>query len=595
MKVCKLDISNFRCIKSATLLFDGHTLLVGGNNVGKSTICEALDMVLGPDRLNKFPQAEEYDFYNGQYLDEEKNPIEVKIEATLLDLSEEIANSCGNHIEFWHPEEHRILEEGEIGEVDNSIPCLRLVMIASYVIEEDEFEAATFFAHSPDALADELTKVSRRIKRMFGFLYLRTIRTGNRALSLERGSLLDIILRLTEKRAGLWESARSQLHDLDPPVDAGAADLQDILRDIERRLGKYIPMQGDDRKTKLHVSNLTREHLRKTLAFFLTTSDEEVPVPFQKVGTGTLNTLVLALLSYIADLKEECVIFAMEEPEIALPPHTQRRVADYLLKEATQCFVTSHSPYVIERFEPAQIRILNKNSGGELGVTPVSLESGLKYKNYQKNVRRNFAEAMLSRGVIVGEGITEVSVLNYLSSRYEQENDNVLPFDLAGITILSADGDGEILGLGKFFSSLNIPVFAFCDTNPKRSAEKSAEIEGAYDAVTFIPADSMESLLVDVVPLSKQWALLNAIRPDETLNSENKFGIPPTRPDDDQLKSLTKVFLKGMKGDNGAAMLLHSCETAELPTVIVSFLESIYERYTIKDNSEEGEAEVSFM
>ena len=159
---------------------------------------------------------------------------------------------------------------------------------------------------------------------MFGFLYLRTIRTGSRALSLERGSLLDIILRLTETRAGLWESARTQLHDLDPPVDAGAADLQSILGDIECRLGKYIPMQGDARKTRLHVSNLTREHLRKTLAFFLTTSDEQVPVPFQKVGTGTLNTLVLALLSYIADLKEENVIFAMEEPEIALPPHTTK-------------------------------------------------------------------------------------------------------------------------------------------------------------------------------------------------------------------------------------------------------------------------------
>lgn len=53
MKVVRLCISNFRGIKSATLLFDGHTLLVGSNNVGKSSICEALDLVLGPDRLNR--------------------------------------------------------------------------------------------------------------------------------------------------------------------------------------------------------------------------------------------------------------------------------------------------------------------------------------------------------------------------------------------------------------------------------------------------------------------------------------------------------------------------------------------------------------
>jgi putative ATP-dependent endonuclease of OLD family len=40
--------------------------------------------------------------------------------------------------------------------------------------EEDEFEAKTYFAHSPDAEEGEEKKVvSRPIKREFGFLYLR--------------------------------------------------------------------------------------------------------------------------------------------------------------------------------------------------------------------------------------------------------------------------------------------------------------------------------------------------------------------------------------------------------------------------------------
>ncbi len=68
MKVVRLTIANFRGIKSAELLFDGHTLMVGKNNVGKSTICEALDLVLGSDRLNRFPPVDEFDFYNAVYL-----------------------------------------------------------------------------------------------------------------------------------------------------------------------------------------------------------------------------------------------------------------------------------------------------------------------------------------------------------------------------------------------------------------------------------------------------------------------------------------------------------------------------------------------
>lgn len=55
MRVTRLSIENFRGIAKAELYFSGHTLLIGGNNVGKSTICEALDLVLGPDRLSRTP------------------------------------------------------------------------------------------------------------------------------------------------------------------------------------------------------------------------------------------------------------------------------------------------------------------------------------------------------------------------------------------------------------------------------------------------------------------------------------------------------------------------------------------------------------
>ena len=51
----------------------------------------------------------------------------------------------------------------------------------------------------------------------------------------------------------------------------------------------------------------------------------------------------------------------MEEPEIALLPRHAGRIANYLLTKTTQCFVTSHSPYVIELFEPTQIQILRRS------------------------------------------------------------------------------------------------------------------------------------------------------------------------------------------------------------------------------------------
>src|SRR5258708_16986006 len=68
MKVSHLSIENFRGIKHASLLLPDHAVLIGDNNTGKSTILEALDLVLGPDRLSRPSPIDEHDFHLGSYL-----------------------------------------------------------------------------------------------------------------------------------------------------------------------------------------------------------------------------------------------------------------------------------------------------------------------------------------------------------------------------------------------------------------------------------------------------------------------------------------------------------------------------------------------
>ena len=67
MRISRLTIENFRGIKKAIILLPKHGVLVGDNNTGKTTILEALDLVLGPDRLNYQPPIDEHDFYRGEY------------------------------------------------------------------------------------------------------------------------------------------------------------------------------------------------------------------------------------------------------------------------------------------------------------------------------------------------------------------------------------------------------------------------------------------------------------------------------------------------------------------------------------------------
>lgn len=439
MQVSRLTINNFRGIGEADLDFEGHTLLIGGNNVGKSTICEALELALGPDRQRRFPVVEEFDFYNADYLDENEEPVEIRIEVLLTDVTPTVERACANYLERWNPETRKILGQGELDQVDGAglVWCLRILTIARYNKEEDEFEAATHYAKAYEPDEEDDSRVPRSVKRTFGFLYLRALRTGSRALSLERGSLLDVILRIQSLQTGIWEHVRRRLEALDPPIEDGATKLTPVLQTIEARLAEYISIAKPGEATRLFVSQLTREHLRKTLSFFVSVTEDQKPVPFQDVGTGTLNTLVLALLSFIAELKEENVIFAMEEPEIALAPHTQRRIATYLQTKTTQCFVTSHSPYVIETFDPECIVILGRDNTASVTGTPITLGADVKAKTYRRYIRRGFAEAMLGRGVVVAEGITEQLALQAVAEKLEAADEALYPLDLSGVTIIT--------------------------------------------------------------------------------------------------------------------------------------------------------------
>ena len=576
MRVARLEIKNFRGIKSTCLDFDGHTLLLGMNNVGKSTVCEALELVLGPDRLSRTPPVEEFDFFNAHYLEEDgETPIPIEIEVTLTELSEEVANKCAPYAHHWHLGEKRALGQGEVAAVDSPhvCECLRLKTVATYNAEEDEFEAQTFFVDGPGNADGGLAGVPRKIKQLFGFLYLRALRTGSRALSLERGSLLDVILKQRNVRTGIWKSSIDRLRGLDPPIDEGAADLAPILENIEKRLGQYIHLEAGGRATQLFVSQLTREHLRKTISFFLKTSAGQEPVPFQEVGTGTLNTLVLALLTFIADIKKDNVIFAMEEPEIALPPHTQRRIANYLLGNTTQCLVTSHSPYLIERFDPSQIQVLRKDANGAMTAMLVPGASVLKGKMYRRHARRGLAEGMLGRGVIVCEGVTEKDVLLAMADMMEESDpDSFYPLDLSGVTIISTDGDGSMPEFGAFFRAMHVKAFALYDAK-KRKPEDEQKFKDNFDIPCQTAYAGIEKLLVEETPVARLWQFLMHLRDS---GGKPTLALPGAMPADSDVKAIAYSVLEKEKGSGYAGRLIEICNFKELPATIVTLLKEIY-------------------
>lgn len=596
MRVRRLRIQGFRGIQSGVVDFAANTLLVGGNNAGKSTVCEALDLVLGPERLYRRPVVNEHDFYQSRYLDEQGAAVEIRLEAILLDISPEAEKRFHNHLRRWDDAKGCFAdEEGggpQAGDAAGTCCALPVVFIGRYDPSEDDFIGNTFFAHPQDAvqvdddaeakLGAGLRPFTREHKRLCGFLFLRTLRTGSRALSLQRGSLLDTILRIGGTGLDkMWQDTLERLRGLDPAIgDIG--QLKQIRTEVQSRMAQFVNLAAEGDATAFFASDLTREHLREVVRFFVASEKSGHLVPFQRQGTGAINMLVFALLTFIAELKQkQSVIFAMEEPEIALPPHTQRRVVRFVLREMGQTIVTSHSPYVIEQFEPEQIVMLNRGDNGALSGAPIDT-TGIKVKTF-KTERRQFAEAVLSRAVLVVEGSTEAAIFPVASTVMELARGpkKYMHFDLVGVTVFDAGGDGSVPRFGPVFKALGKTTFGLYD-KPATPLSAQATMQLAdYTHHWESPHRGVENLMAEEVPVPVLRRFLDGVK--DRADYPSHHPKPAATMNDGEIKDLARKVLKDRKGEahGYAALLIAECKTEnELPATIRTVLTKIQNTLT---------------
>lgn len=608
MKVRRVRLQNFRGVRDGTVHLHEHALLVGLNSVGKSTVCEALDLVLGPERMFRRPVIDEYDLYGAQYVDVDGALPEVRIDVVLTDLPAEAERRFRGHLRRWSDDLNGFadtaadsVEAADLGEW-----CLPLVFLGRFDPGEEDFTAGTFFAH-PEPVSDDLTaetpelgaglrRFDRQDKRLCGFLYLRPNRTSSRALSFQRGSLLDTIVRLEAEKTGpLWEAALRDVGDVVIANDtSGFAETRIAVRD---RVARFLSLIDKPEAIDMHVSELTREHLRDVLRLFVATQPGVHGVPVNRLSTGSQNQLVFALLTYIAELKGgRSVIFAMEEPEIALPPHAQRRLVDFVVKNMGQVIVTSHSPYVIEKFAPEQIVALARDDSGTLNGDSVDLPDGFKLQKYRDQIRQ-FAEAVLARAVLVVEGATEAAVLAAVADALDEDKtiDYVHP-DLAGLSMFNAQNDVSVPTYAPVFASMGKLVFGIHDTPNVEFALDVRDKANSFSHYEVIGYAGIEELLITEipVPVQRRFAAAAQNRPDYPTGCGT---LPPTA-SEGEVRAHVRKLLQARKGSNrgyGPVLIAECSTSSELPQSLANFLQHIDTQLRAKtttvDDSHDHDAE----
>ncbi len=582
MQISLLKIKNLRGIKAANIILSKHSVLIGDNNTGKTTILEAIDLVLGPDRLNRMPPIDEHDFYQGKYIvdtpageaaegdeadgaaakdaeaqadgDAAAEAPRIEIEVTIAGLTEEQKGRFGDYTEFWDTATNTFYVEANPEGVDAALitEALRVTFIGCYEPEEDDFEGKTFFTRSLSE-GDRPIRFSKKDKQVCGFLYLRSLRTGSRALSLERGSLLDIILRLKEVRPQMWEDTIDKLASYSVAGDPKLG-ISGVLESINTALKKYVPKEWGI-EPRLKVSNLTREHLRKVITAFIATGEGSHSAPFYRQGTGTINMLVLAMLSQIAQDKQN-VIFAMEEPETAIPPYAQKRIVHEIRKLASQTIFTSHSPYVLEEFTLDETVVLARDAHGVLGQSSVNLPDSVKPKRYRQEFRTRFCEGLLARRILVAEGATEAASFPVVCRRLaELKPDTYSSLEALGICTVDAGGDTNIPDLAKLYRELGKRTFAICD---KQTDEQKGHIEAEVDTLFMHDEKGFEDLVLKNTTVDALKRFTKLI--DWPQHLMQKYPDPEA-----QAQNALSEYFDGKKADWGVADFLSQCSEEEIP------------------------------
>jgi putative ATP-dependent endonuclease of the OLD family len=587
MQVAHIHIQNFRGVKEASLFLSKHAVLLGDNNTGKTTVLEALDLTLGPDRLNRTPPIDEHDFYRGQYHAKNigvaqpvvvveapggpgakgaqaeadggsvtpKEALTISIEATIIDLTAEQQARFGDYIEFWDPNKKMLYSDAAPEGVDAThiTHALRVTFLGHYDPDEDDFEGKTYYTKS--IIDGSPMPFSKKDKQVCGFLYLRSVRTGSRALSLERGSLLDIILRLKEVRPQMWEAAIEKLASFSVAEDP-ALGISGVLKSINTALKKYVPKEWGI-EPHLKVSNLTREHLRKVITAFIATGEGDHAAPFYRQGTGTINMLVLAMLSQIAEDKDSNVIFAMEEPETAIPPYAQKTIIHEIRKLASQTLFTSHSPYVLEEFALTDTIILSRNAAGKLQQTEVALPDSVKLKRYRQEFRQRFCEGLLARRVLIAEGATESDSFPVACRRLAELKPEIYSsIEALGICIVDAGGESNIPDIAKLYKDIGKQTFALCD---QQDAHARALIEAEVEHLYMHGEKGIENLILKNTTQAAMERFSDLIQWPQDLLQKYEHD-----PKTNIVEALRDYFGK-TKADLGIAEYLAQCSEDEIP------------------------------
>lgn len=423
MRLLALSIRGFRGIQQAELRFGKHDVLLGPNGAGKSTIIDALSLVFGRTRLVR--DLTEHDFYGSR----PEATSRIRIIATLGGFDD----NDPHRNDGWFREGRAVPKwwNASMGQVEPESSdkattlCAQIAFAARFDLEELVVESLRYF-HDDDEvedpfLDDAVQPIPTRLFDDIGYYVLPARRTWEAAASFASELFRKAVATVGGIPAQTILEERDRLREPAAPLEA-TAGLSPLVDRINAQLAELLPVAP---RFQLRITATDSESLLRALVPHYSSGEgPSLPVGRHGMGLLSLQTFILLL-----ELGRERIslgkpfLFAMEEPELHIPPGMQRRLIAQAVSIAEQTICTSHSPRVASYYPATAVQMLDRRAeclaSTPLLPAPLDATASNARRKLLHEDRARLVEALMHHRVLIPEGRSEYEWFRLLSEVLE--------------------------------------------------------------------------------------------------------------------------------------------------------------------------------
>jgi putative ATP-dependent endonuclease of OLD family len=458
----RLTIRRFRGIENLVWLPDpGINVILGGGDVGKSTILDAIALLLSANNPSGI--------YDVDFWRRDTQPgFEIEAVMTLPEVSG--INRQSKQAWPWHWDGNAPSVPNMDGEPSNVTDPVYIVKVRVNA----DFEV-TYDLIQPDESVEHFNVA---IRRTIGLVRLGGDDRNDRDLRLVQGSALDRLLSDRTLRARL--SAILAARDVGEELkDDGKEKLKELDAAFEKQT---LPHQ-------LALGLTGGQGFSIGALIGLTAEKDNVQLPLASWGAGTRR---LASLEIAASCQGDCPVTLVDEIERGLEPYRQRVLITRLQAGPSQVFLTTHSAAAIGAAHKASMWYLDAR--GVVGRLPRAKISRQQTRD---------PEAFLARLAVVAEGETEKGFTRWLLERGLHG-----PLHDRGIWITECEGHDSAINLLEALADGGLQFGGFVD-NEGRYPQRWQTLKTKLGPLLFQwRAGCLEENLIKLVPDDKLQALI---------------------------------------------------------------------------------------